>query len=187
MIRDERPPVHALRVFTIGHSTRAIEEFSRLLQAGGITHVADVRTVPRSRRHPHYNREALAATLRAAGVGYTHMAGLGGRRHPRPDSVNTGWQNLAFRGYADYMETPAFAESLDALLALARRERVAVLCTEAVPWRCHRSLIADALAARAVAVEHIVGATRRPHTLTPWARVAGTRVTYPPRAARARE
>jgi uncharacterized protein (DUF488 family) len=187
MIRDERPPVHALRVFTIGHSTCAIEELLRLLQAGGITHVADVRAVPRSRRSPQYNREALAATLRAAGVGYTHMAGLGGRRRPRPDSVNTGWENLSFRGYADYMQTPAFAESLEAVLSLARRERVAVLCAEAVPWRCHRSLIADALAARGVAVEHIVGATRRPHTLTAWACVEGTRVTYPPPAARPRE
>ncbi len=168
-------------LFTIGHSTRTIEEFVGLLHAHGVAHVADVRTIPRSRRNPQYNRGALSAALAAAGVGYSHMPGLGGLRHPRPDSVNGGWENPSFRGYADYMQTAEFADSLDALVTLARQTRVAAMCAEAVPWRCHRSLIADALVVRHVRVEHVLGATRSPHGLTPWARVEGTRLTYPAR------
>jgi uncharacterized protein (DUF488 family) len=167
-------------VLTIGHSTRTLEEFLCLLRDHGVTHVADVRTVPGSRRNPQYNRDALASALGAVGIGYSHRSGLGGLRHPRPDSVNTGWRNLSFRGYADYMQTQEFAAGVDAVVALAAdTQHAALMCAEAVPWRCHRSLIADALAARGVPVEHIIGATRRPHTVTPSAHIDGTRVTYP--------
>ena len=170
-------------VLTIGHSTRTLEEFIRLLRDHGVTHIADVRAVPRSRRNPQYNRDALPSALGAVGIGYSHLPGLGGLRHPRPDSVNTGWRNLSFRGYADYMQTQEFAAGVDAVVALAADGHVALMCAEAVPWRCHRSLIADAVAVRGVPVEHIIGATRRPHTLTLWAHVDGTRVTYPSSAA----
>src|SRR5207245_2341585 len=127
----------------IGHSTRPLDEFLGRLRAHGVTHVVDTRTVPRSRRNPQYNREALPEALRPAEIGYAHVPGLGGLRRPRRDSVNTAWRNAGFRGYADYMQTPEFAESLETLIALATREHVAVMCAEAVPWRCHRSLIAD--------------------------------------------
>src|SRR5712691_8498526 len=155
-----------------------------MLRDHGVTHVADIRIVPGSRRNPQYNRDALAAALGAVDIGYSHRPGLGGLRHPRPDSVNTGWRNLSFRGYADYMQTQEFAAGVDAVVALAAdAQHAALMCAEALPWRCHRSLIADALAARGVPVEHIIGATRRPHTLTPSAHVDGTRVTYPAPAA----
>jgi uncharacterized protein (DUF488 family) len=168
------------RIATIGHSTRPVGVLIALLQAHGVTRLVDVRTVPRSRRHPQFNRGTLPATLRAAGIGYEHAPGLGGLRRPRPDSTNTGWRHPAFRGYADHMQTAEFAASLDALIALGRAQPVAIMCAEAVPWRCHRSLIADALVARAVPVEHIVAPGRSyPHRLTGFARVEGTRVTYP--------
>jgi uncharacterized protein (DUF488 family) len=168
-----------MTVYSIGHSTRPLDEFLRLLRAHGVTHVVDTRTVPRSRRNPQYNREALPEALRPAGIGYAHVPGLGGLRRPRRDSVNTAWRNAGFRGYADYMQTPEFAESLQALIALAARAQVAVMCAEAVPWRCHRSLIADALTVRQVPVEHILDGGRHHHRLTPWARVDGVRLTYP--------
>jgi uncharacterized protein (DUF488 family) len=168
-----------MTVFTIGHSTRPFDQFVGLLRMNGVTHLVDARTIPRSRRNPQYNRDTLPAPLHAAGIGYSHMPGLGGLRHPRRDSHNTGWRNAGFRGYADYMETPEFAESLEALIALAATRRVAVMCAEAVPWRCHRSLIADALTVRQVPVEHILDGGLHPHRLTPWARVDGTHVTYP--------
>ena len=173
----------SLTLSTIGHSTRPIDEFLGLLRARGVTHVVDGRTIPRSRRNPQYNREALPVALRAAGIGYSHVAGLGGLRRPRRDSVNTAWRNAGFRGYADHMQTPEFAENLEALITLASTERVAVMCAEAVPWRCHRSLIADALTVRQVSVEHILDGGAHPHRLTPWARVDGTRLTYPAREA----
>lgn len=173
-------PEEARVILTIGHSTRPLKEFITLLQAHGVTLLIDVRTVPRSRRNPQFNRENLPASLAAAGVGYWHLPGLGGLRRPRPDSRNLAWENEGFRGFADYMGTPEFEAALDELLELARRERVAIMCAEAVPWRCHRSLIADALVARGVAVEHILGPARRqPHTLTRFARVEGGRVVYP--------
>lgn len=167
-------------ILTVGHSTRPFETYLALLQAHGVTTVVDIRTVPRSRRNPQFNRETLPEALRAAGIGYVHMAGLGGLRHPRPDSPNTGWRNASFRGFADYMGTPEFVEHVEALVDLAGREPVALMCAEVVPWRCHRSLIADALSVRHLPVEHILSATRRePHGLTPWAKVDGTSLTYP--------
>jgi uncharacterized protein (DUF488 family) len=168
------------RLWTIGHSTREIDELVELLRAHGVRHLVDIRTLPRSRRHPQFDRESMPAALASAGVAYTHRPGLGGLRKPRPDSTNTAWRNAAFRGYADYMQTPEFERDLTGLVALAARERVAIMCAEAVPWRCHRSLVADALVARGVDVRHITSLTRaEPHALTPFARVDGARVSYP--------
>jgi uncharacterized protein (DUF488 family) len=167
-------------VFTIGHSTRELATLIAMLRAHGIEKLIDVRTMPRTRKNPQFNRDTLPDALQAAGIGYTHMAGLGGLRHARPDSVNTGWHNASFRGYADYMQTPAFADNIEQLIAHAGKQRIALMCAEAVPWRCHRSLIADALAARGIAVCHIMSEKRAdPHRLTPFARVEGTAVTYP--------
>lgn len=169
-----------LTVFTVGHSTRTIEEFVHLLKAHSIEHVIDVRSIPRSRHNPQFNRDQLPAALQRFGITYSHMPGLGGRRHARRDSPNTGWRNLSFRGYADYMETPAFTESLNRCIALAHDDRVALMCAEAVPWRCHRSLIADALLARGMEVSDITSAMQvRPYSLTSWARIRGADVTYP--------
>ncbi len=168
-------------VLTVGHSTRTIEDFIRLLQAHGVTCVADVRTIPRSRHNPQFNGELLPASLKQAGIGYVHMAGLGGLRHTSRMSPNTGWRNASFRGFADYMQTPEFEHALKELQQLASREQVALMCAEAVPWRCHRSLIADALLVRGIRTEHILSpTTRHPHTLTPFARVHGLQLTYPP-------
>jgi uncharacterized protein (DUF488 family) len=168
-------------VFTVGHSTRELEEFLELLRAHGVEHIADVRRFPGSRRYPHFHGEALAASLEAAGIGYAHCRDLGGRRAPQPDSPNLGLRNAAFRGYADHMRTPPFARALEALLALARERRVAAMCAEAHPAQCHRRLLADALAAQGVRVEHIVTiGARSPHALTPGARVEEGRVSYPP-------
>jgi uncharacterized protein (DUF488 family) len=168
-------------VCTIGHSNRPLEAFIDLLRGNAIAHVLDVRTVPRSRHNPQFGQEALPGSLAAAQIAYTHVPGLGGLRRPRPDSPNGGWRNLSFRGYADYMQTPAFAADLDRVVALAGKELCVLMCAEAVPWRCHRSLIADALLVRGVRVEDIIGAkARRPHTLTSFARVEGLRITYPP-------
>jgi uncharacterized protein (DUF488 family) len=167
-------------VFTVGHSTRPIDEFAGLLTAHGVTLLMDVRTVPGSRHNPQYNREALPGALAPHGIGYDHVPGLGGFRKPRPESPNAGWRNRSFRGYADYMQTPEFAEHLEDLIARAGRERIAVMCSEAVPWRCHRSLIADALLVHGVQVEELINPTRRQaHRLTPFARVQGTVITYP--------
>ena len=177
-------PSPALVAFTLGHSTRTLDELTSLLREHGVTLLADVRTVPRSRTNPQFNRETLPTSLELAGIGYAHLPGLGGLRKTRPDSINTGWRNLSFRGYADYMQTPEFAASLDELLALIQRQRVAIMCAEAVPWRCHRSLIADALLVRGVAAFDILDATHAPpHKLTPWARVEGTQITYPAESA----
>ena len=167
-------------IYTIGHSTRSADAFVALLQAHGVTRLADVRTVPRSRHNPQFNGDALAATLAAGGIGYERMPGLGGFRKTTPDSPNAGWRNLSFRGYADYMQTAAFADNLDALIALARDATVAIMCAEAVPWRCHRSLIADALLVRGIDVREIVSeAKTAEHALTPFARVDGTTIRYP--------
>jgi uncharacterized protein (DUF488 family) len=167
-------------VLTIGHSNRPIEEFLAMLKAHGVELLVDVRTVPRSRHNPQFNLENLPESLTAAGIGHVHMPGLGGLRHPRKDSKNTGWRNDSFRGYADYMQTAEFSKNIDELLALDKERRVAVMCAESVPWRCHRSLIADALTARGIAVQHIMSATKAsPHKLTSFARAEGERVTYP--------
>jgi uncharacterized protein (DUF488 family) len=167
-------------VLTIGHSTHALTAFIHMLQGHDVTMVADVRTVPRSRHNPQFNRDTLPQALAAAGIGYVHLAGLGGWRSPRPASPNQGWRSPGFQGYADYMLTPEFERHLQALLELARRERLTLMCAEAVPWRCHRSLIADALLVRGIAVEHIMSPEKTQlHRLTPFARVDGTRLTYP--------
>ena len=169
-----------LTIFTIGHSTRPIDEFIRLLKAHGVQRVVDVRTIPRSRHNPQFNRDQLSPALHRVRIHYRHMPGLGGLRRARPDSANTGWRNASFRGYADYMQTPEFEDSLERCIDLAKQERVVLMCAEAVPWRCHRSLIADALLARGINASEITSRIRtRPHSLTPFARVKGTHVTYP--------
>jgi uncharacterized protein (DUF488 family) len=170
-------------VLTVGHSNRPFEEFLRLLRAHGATLVVDVRKMPGSRRNPQFGRDTLPDALRRAGIGYTHLPGLGGLRRRRPDSPNTGWKNASFQGYADYMLTPEFRQSLEELLEKAKGERAVLMCAEAVPWRCHRSLIADVLVVRGVPVEHILGPSRtQPHVLRPWAVVHGERIIYPPPA-----
>ena len=167
-------------VMTIGHSTRTLEEFIRLLQAHGATCVVDVRTVPRSRHNPQFNKVSLPRSLLKADLKYVHMPGVGGLRHATRDSPNAGWRNASFRAYADYMQTPEFAQSLEGLIRLANQDRIVLMCAEAVPWRCHRSLIADALLVRGIRAEDIMSATHRQvHTLTPFAKVRGTAITYP--------
>ena len=181
MPREEPSPI----VLTIGHSTRTLEEFIGLLRAYGVTRVVDVRTVPRSRHNPQFDEASLPGSLMNAGLGYVHMPGLGGLRHAKRDSLNPGWRNASFRGYADYMQTPEFEQSLDELIRLANQERIVLMCAEAVPWRCHRTLIADALLVRGIRTEDIMSATRRQvHTLTPFAKVRGTTITYPTEASR---
>jgi uncharacterized protein (DUF488 family) len=151
-----------------------------MLKAHGITRLIDVRTVPKSRYNPQYNSEALARSVEDEGIRYEHRKDLGGLRHPRKESTNTGWRNQSFRGYADYMQTPEFESALNGLMETAAREPVVILCAEAVPWRCHRSLIADALTARGWRVEHIMSATKADlHKMTSFAKVEGTSVTYP--------
>ncbi|MDR3698936.1 MAG: DUF488 domain-containing protein [Candidatus Sulfopaludibacter sp.] len=165
-------------MMTAGHSNRSAADFIAILRAHGVETLVDVRTVPKSRHNPQFNRDALPVPLQTAGIDYLHMPGLGGLRHPRKDSTNLGWRNASFRGYADYMQTPEFASSLDSLIALPGR--VAIMCAEAVPWRCHRSLIADALTARGIPVEHIMSIqTKTPHKMTAFAHVEDARVTYP--------
>lgn len=169
-----------MTIYTIGHSTRPLDDFIALLRAHEIEQIADVRTVPKSRRHPHFSREALEQSLPAAGVSYRHFGSLGGLRKPRKDSQNIGWRHEGFRGYADYMETAAFARALDELVAWVCLRRTAIMCAEAVWWHCHRQLIADALVARGIEARHIVSpAAPRSHTLTEFARTDGNIVTYP--------
>jgi uncharacterized protein (DUF488 family) len=172
---------HPVPVYTVGHSTLPIERFLSLLAGYGIEAVADIRTVPRSRHNPQYNRDALAEALARAGIAYVPLKQLGGLRRPRPDSPNGGWRNTSFRGYADYMQTAPFAVALDELDERSRERRTAIMCAEAVPWRCHRSLVADALLARGIpAIDILSEKDARPHAMTPFAEVEGTRVTYPP-------
>jgi uncharacterized protein (DUF488 family) len=167
-------------ILTIGHSTRPFDEFLSLLQDHRVMLLADVRSVPRSRHNPQYNSDTLAKALTAAGLAYRHLPGLGGLRKPRKDSTNMGWRNDSFRGYADYMQTPEFEAALAELQTLAERGCVCIMCAEAVPWRCHRSLIGDALLARGVEVRHIMSADQTPqHALTSFAEVHGIHVTYP--------
>jgi len=167
-------------VSTIGHSNRTIEEFIALLNQNGIACLLDIRTVPKSRHNPQFGQDRLPGALAAADIEYRYLAGLGGLRRPRPDSPNGGWRNASFRGYADYMQTDAFAKNVDTVVALAEDRRCALMCAEAVPWRCHRSLVADALLVRGIAVEEIIGPQKpRPHQLTSFAKVEGARITYP--------
>jgi uncharacterized protein (DUF488 family) len=177
----------AARIWTIGHSTRSFDEFLALLRANEITRLADVRTIPQSRRHPHFGREALDVRLKAEGIEYRHFPNLGGLRKPRSDSSNTAWTNASFRGYADHMRTPAFAGALDELLVFGGdappdvQVRATVMCAEAVWWRCHRMLVADALLGRGVDVQHILSETKtQPHRFTSFAKVdENGQVSYP--------
>lgn len=167
-------------LYTIGHFTRPTAEFAALLKENAVQILADVRTMPRSRHNPQFNAEVLARDLAVAQICYTPMPALGGLRHARKDSVNLGWKDASFRGYADYMQTAAFIAALGALVELARAQTVAVMCAEALPWRCHRSLIADALSVREVEVRHVMGPGKwQPHKLTPFAQVDGLDITYP--------
>jgi uncharacterized protein (DUF488 family) len=167
-------------IYTVGHSNRTLEELIAMLRSFEVSVLVDIRTMPRSRHNPHFNGDALDAALRPLGIRYAHVRELGGLRKARKDSPNAAWRNASFRGYADHMATDDFERGLTQLGALAARGTVALMCAEAVPWRCHRSLVADALIARGVQVEHISAPSRaKPHKLTPFARVEGTRVTYP--------
>ena len=168
-------------VFTIGHSTRPVSEFIEIIKAYGIKRVVDIRTIPRSRHNPQFNKDELNKSLRAVKIGYRHMKGLGGLRHALKDSLNMGWRNASFRGFADYMQTEEFKENLEKLIEAAEKRAIIVMCAEAVPWRCHRSSIGDALLVRGVHVRHIISARSfKDHTLTPWAKVDGGKITYPP-------
>jgi uncharacterized protein (DUF488 family) len=175
-IKGRKKPIEVL---TVGHSTRTTKEFETLLIAQGVKQLADIRTIPRSRHNPQFNGDRLPRSLQKVGIRYRHMAELGGLRHARRNSMNTAWRNASFRGFADYMQTPEFKTALDQLIRLAEMRRTAIMCAEAVPWRCHRSLIADALLARGIHVAEITSGTHtRPHILTPWARVVRKQVTY---------
>jgi uncharacterized protein (DUF488 family) len=168
-------------IFTIGHSTLPIGRLIALLRTYGIERLADIRTVPRSRHNPQFNADTLADALRAENIEYVPLASLGGLRKPRKDSPNMGWRNESFRGYADYIQTKAFRDGLEALIHMSRQKSVAIMCAEAVPWRCHRSLVADAVSVRGIAVIEILSeTTHQMHNLTPLARVEGTTITYPP-------
>ncbi|MDX9823052.1 MAG: DUF488 domain-containing protein [Syntrophales bacterium] len=167
-------------IYTIGHSTRTVEEFVRILHAHEIQTVVDVRTIAASRHNPQYNETELRKSLSRAGIEYIRMKGLGGLRHTTKASPNTAWRNAAFRGFADYMQTAEFAENIEQLIKIAAEKRTAILCAEAVPWRCHRSLIGDALLVRNVPVVDIMSEKAgKPHILTSFARVDGQRITYP--------
>ncbi len=166
-------------VFTIGHSTLTLDDFISLLKTHSIAMVVDIRTVPRSRHNPQYNIETLPENLIKEGIGYMHMPGLGGLRHSRKNSPNNAWHNLSFRGFADYMQTEEFEKNLAELIRISSSAQIALMCAEAVPWRCHRSLIGDALLVRGIKVEHILGLKTSPHKITLFADVDGTKITYP--------
>jgi uncharacterized protein (DUF488 family) len=171
-------------IFTIGHSTHSLDAFIRLLQLYSVDHVEDIRTIPRSRHNPQYNRDTLPAYLLRHGVSYKHNVGLGGLRRARPDSTNTAWRNNSFRGFADYMQTTEFARSIDEVLTTSAVTHAALMCAESVPWRCHRSLIADALLVNAATVMHIMpDGSSHPHVLTSFAVVVDGKVTYPAESA----
>jgi uncharacterized protein (DUF488 family) len=176
--KGSTPP--AIIVFTVGHSTRTIDEFIHLLKTNGIRRLIDIRTIPRSRHNPQFNRETLSIVLRNRRISYRHMKTLGGLRHARVDSINRGWHNASFRGFADYMQTPEFEAALNKLIDLAVLKRTAIMCAEAVPWRCHRSLIGDALTLRGIEVQDILSDKNvRPHMMTPMARIRSGKITYP--------
>lgn len=177
--------MHPAELYTIGHSTRTLEEFLALLHAYQITHLVDVRTIPKSRHVPWFNRESFSQSLAKEKIGYSHMSNLGGLRHSNKDSINQGWRNASFRGFADYMQTSEFDAALEALNKIMEKEaKLVIMCAEAVPWRCHRSLIADAEVARGLHVFHIMNLkTANPHELTAFAKIVKTgnslRVYYP--------
>lgn len=167
-------------IFTIGHSTRSIEEFIEILKHYNITELVDIRTIPKSRHNPQFNESELAHVLRNHHIGYRHQKNLGGLRHAQTNSINMAWENASFRGFADYMQTEEFKEGIKELIEIAQRKTVVIMCAEAVPWRCHRSLIGDALLVHEIEVEDIYSITSiKPHKLTPWAVVNKTTITYP--------
>jgi uncharacterized protein (DUF488 family) len=167
-------------IWTVGHSIRPIGEFTDLLRAHEIALLVDVRTIPRSRYNPQFNRDTLTQSLREAGVQYRHLPKLGGLRKPKKDSFNDGWRNASFRGYADYMQTEEFLNTLEDLVAESRLQPTAIMCAEAVPWRCHRSLIADALVSRGWDVRHIMSPEQAtPHVLTSFVHLEAGKVAYP--------
>ena len=166
-------------IFTIGHSTLKLSEFLIRLKENGITLLVDIRSIPRSRYNPQFNEMRLSKYLRKHGIKYVHLNELGGLRHSKKDSINTGWHNESFRGFADYMLTKEFKKGLKALILLSKKDKTAIMCAEAVPWRCHRTLIADMLVIRKYKVLHIIGKTTKPHSMTSFADVKGTGITYP--------
>ena len=171
-------------IFTVGHSTLPIERFVALLKNYGVEQLADIRTVPRSRHNPQFNGDALFASLAAVNITYVPMPALGGLRHPHRDFPNSGWRNMSFRGYADYMQTAPFRDAVEELIRLGRQKRTVIMCAEAVPWRCHRSLVADAVNVQGIPVVEILSETSwRMHALTPFARIDGRTITYPPEQA----
>ncbi|MDD5435795.1 MAG: DUF488 domain-containing protein [Nitrospira sp.] len=179
-LSNEQSEVDNNVIFTIGHSTRPVETFMQLLEVNRVTRIIDIRTIPRSRYNPQYNSDILFDTLAKTGIAYQHLTGLGGLRRTQPDSPNTGWHNASFRGFADYMQTAEFEENLQFLIRLVKKEIIALMCAEALPWRCHRSLIADALVIRGMMVKHILNLTNHLlHVLTPWSQVSGNRIIYP--------
>lgn len=171
---------HKKIIYTIGHSTHPIQEFIDILTHYKINHVVDIRTVPKSRHNPQFNKEDLHASLHKAYIKYTHLKELCGFRKVSPDSINTAWRNASFRGFADYMQTEEFSTGIEKLLKIASHDTTVIMCAEAVPWRCHRSLIGDALVIRNIDVEDIYTITSaKPHKLTPWAQVKDHKITYP--------
>jgi uncharacterized protein (DUF488 family) len=168
------------QIFTIGHSTRPIDEFIDLLRSHDIVQLVDIRTVPKSRHNPQYGQEAIAQSLAEAGIEYVYLKALGGLRSKAKESVNDAWRNTSFRNYADYMQTEAFTSGIDELIALSTEKVTAIMCAEAVPWRCHRSLVSDALLVRGInSCEIISASSERLHTLRSFAVVDGTTITYP--------
>ncbi len=168
-------------IYTLGHSTRTQQEFLSIVHAFSINTVVDIRTIPRSRKNPQYEQKEFKCWLSEGNIEYLYFPDLGGLRHSRKDLVNGGWKNASFRGYADYMQTAPFQNAIEDLISVASEKTVVIVCAEAVPWRCHRSLVGDALLARTIEVQDILSATRsKSHRLTPWARVDGLVITYPP-------
>ncbi len=181
---DENELKTSRLLYTVGHSTRSLEDFLHILKIYGIVSLVDIRTVPRSRKNPQFNKETLPQELGKVGIHYFHMQGLGGLRHPVEDSLNTAWRNASFQGFADYMQTSEFIRNVEELIDIAGHSKATLMCAESVPWRCHRSLIADALTVRGICVEHILSLTNHyTHKLTPWASVKGFIITYPQRAS----
>ena len=169
-----------MTIYTIGHSNQTLEMLVSLLQGYEIDRLIDLRTIPRSRYNPQFNKDTLPQMLKTVGIAYTHMPSLGGLRSARKDSVNQGWKNKSFRGFADYMQSAEFDSAIASLIEKARQERLAIMCAEAVPWRCHRSLVSDALTVRDVEVRHIMSRVSAPiHKVTPWAGIKGREITYP--------
>lgn len=167
-------------IFTVGHSTKTISDFIELLKGYQIKEIVDIRTIPKSRHNPQFNGDDLRKSLSDAQIGYLQLKGLGGLRHPLKDSLNTAWVNASFRGFADYMQTEEFEENIEKLIKISEEQTTAIMCAEAVPWRCHRSLIGDALLVRGINVRHIISAhSSMDHKLTPWAKVRGKSITYP--------